>query len=239
MNTDDVLSDACDLLDDLETCKDKCADHDATKKLLERACKLKDERIERETNPEDWITIGDASFKKLDKEDYKIIIFGVAIFLPMAILYTFIHESGHAIVALIFGWDIVDFQISFFPFILDSLGGYVMISIPGMPMDWQLIAMYGAGSLFTLIVAYVLFFLFYNFKLNKYAELALVVYMAVLALDSIAYIFRDMFFGGTGDWYQCYSLSPVFVCIVLALCILNIVLFVANFKKIVREVDID
>lgn len=234
MKLDDVLSDACALLDEMGTCTEKCKDFNETRALLEKACRLDEKRAK----PGEWIDIGGISLKKPSKDDYKLVIFGIAIFIPLAIVFTFIHELGHYIVASIFGWHVIEFHVSLFPFILEPLAGYVMFIVPPGAETWQIVATYGAGSLFTMMFSYAFFVLFYRFKLNRYVELLLVLYMVVFGLDAIVYIMGDLFFGGTGDWHNAYILDPIAVFFVALLCIVNIVLFVANIKKIARNIDI-
>jgi len=237
MKLDETLSDACDLLDSMGTCEKDCAGFDATRQSLENLCGVKERRDRASDKRGEWLAIGDHQFKKLTAEERGLAWFTVAILVPIAILFTFIHESGHAIVAASFGWEIVDFQISLFPFVLDA-GGHVTCIVPAGAEEWKVILLYGAGSLFSLAVGYVFLAMVYIIKMNRHAEMFFFSYSVILGLDAFSYIFSDMFFGGHGDWLHVYSMSPVFVGIVLALCIVNIVLFAVHFTRITRKLDI-
>jgi hypothetical protein len=237
MKLDDTLSDACDLLDSMGTCEKDCSGFDATKEALEKLCSVKERRDRASEKRGEWLAIGDHEVRKLSGDERNVLIFTIAILVPVAILFTLVHETGHAIVATSFGWEIVDFKISFFPFILDA-GGHVTCIVPGGTEEWKVAAMYSAGSLFSLAVAYAFLAMFYTMKLNRYVETFFFAYSIILGIDAITYIFSDLFFGGDGDWLHVYSISPVFVGIVLVACILNIVLFAAHFTRITRKLDV-
>ncbi len=241
MILDDTLDDACSLLDDMGTCdpsiKGDCADFKKTRKLLEQSCDLSEERTERFQNPDDWISIGDYQFKRITYEDTKFIIYMIAIFIPIAILYTFIHESGHWLAVKAMGWHVLEFKISFFPFLLD-LGGYVMYMPSAVPEPWQTVVVSACGSLHSLLWAYIFFALFYNFKMNRYAEAFFLSYSVILGGDTLTYIFSDLFIDHYGDWWKIFQISPLTVGIIFTLSILNVVLFIMNFKKIQKRVDL-
>ena len=241
MGLNDTLGEACGLLDDLGTCdpsiKGECKDFKKTKKILEQSCDLQTIREERMYNPDDWISMGDYQFKRITYEDAKFLIYVIAIIIPVAILYTFIHEAGHWLTVKAMGWEVLEFKISFFPFLLD-LGGYVMYLPSTIPEPWQIVVISSSGSLHSFLWAYVFFALFYNFKMNRYAEAHLVLYSAILGLDAITYIFFDLFISHYGDWWKIFQISPITVGVIFSLCILNVVLFIVFFKKIRNRIDL-
>jgi hypothetical protein len=113
---DDTLGDACKLLDDMGTCdpsmKNECGDFKKTKNILEQSCDLQSRREDRGYDPDKWITIGEYEFKKPTRDTALFIVYVIVIFIPTAILFTFIHESGHWIAVKAMGWEVIEFKIS-------------------------------------------------------------------------------------------------------------------------------
>jgi hypothetical protein len=158
----------------------------------------------------------------------------IIVFAPF--LYSFIHEIGHGIIALVFGWDILTIKLSYFPFIFDLKAHIVIITHNAI--DWQIILMKSFGSIFCLIIGSVFLFLFYKFRLNHYAEFFLFIYFIVFSLDLIIYIIWDVFWVRYGDWYDIYQLSPEFVGSFLIFSILYLILLTFYHKKILNRLEI-
>jgi len=242
---DSTLSDACKLLDTMGSCnpsaRGDCSDFKKTRSVLKEACDIKQRRDDRGYDPSQWMTIGDHEIKKLDRNGIWFIIYVIALFVPTAILLTFIHESGHWIAVKAFGWEVIDFKISFFPFVIDLneyLAGYVSYIPITTPQPWQTVLVSAAGSLHSLAWAYIFFALFYNFKFNRYVEMFFILYSILLGLDSVIYIFFGIFVFHDGDWWQIFQISPATVGVIFALSMLNVLLFIVFFKKIRNRMDI-
>lgn len=165
-------------------------------------------------------------------------IFGIFIFLPMGIFITFIHEIGHVIACLIFGWEIKMIHVSLFPFLLDLQGGFVVYVLPLDATLFQQVIVTAAGSIFTLIVGFSFFRLFYKLKLNQYVELFLYVYSFVMIFEFVIYVVLDVFFLRTGDMYKLYLICPAVIGILVIVAFINFILFTAYFPKIIRRVDL-
>ena len=187
---------------------------------------------------EQWYNI---SFTQKANRNYtfKFYLYIILSLIPAMIIITFIHEVGHIIVALIYGWDIIEIHISIFPFLLELDHSWVLVGYGMVESSSKLIIFALAGSLHTLIWGYLFFYLYYKYDLPLFFEIFFYIYSFIMIFEMIAYIFIDLFYIKIGDWNFIYQLNPIIVGIFLALGIINLVLFSRNFDKIRESLGLE
>jgi hypothetical protein len=175
-------------------------------------------------------------FKK-EKESFKIFIYFLLSIIPVFLLVSFIHETGHLIVALVFGWKINEISFSFFPFILDLDPSFISVSLTGGYFEWQFVIFIIAGSTHTLIWGYISFIIYYKYDLPIFLEIILFLYSITLILEMFFYIIMDLFYFQYGDWYYLYKLNPVLLIVFIIIGSINFSLFIRNYDIIFEKID--
>lgn len=145
-----------------------------------------------------------------------------------------IHELGHFIIAKIFGWEIIEIVLSYFPIFNNA---YISTIIPELTPIWQEVLFYSFGSIFSLIIGSIVFYLIYKFKYHHYIELGLFAYSVSLILDIFMYILLDIFILKIGDWYKIYLINSFYVFIFLIIEIIILIYGIKNKEKIIDNIS--
>jgi len=182
---------------------------------------------------ENWFVVFD---KRKDK--FRVSLYFFLASIPMIALLSFIHETGHCIIALIFGWKIYEMNISFFPFVYEMEYSWVSIGVPFSSIEeWQLILFLCGGSLHTLFWGYIFFLIYYKIDLPLFLEICLFMFSFFAVTEMLFYIIIDIFYAQFGDWYLLYQINPAIVGIFLSISMLNLGLFLKNYRVIKERVD--
>ena len=146
-------------------------------------------------------------FLKLSSFKPMLFFFGAYIF--SYCLYILIHETGHLIAFLIFGWN--DAKISVTPF-----SGYTYKETYYFHSDIEKFLIFLAGPLFSLLCATIVFILFWH-KRNPYL-LPLFMYSSTVYLSEGIIIMNslldDTAIISDFDWLMALGLSPFIVAII-------------------------
>lgn len=173
-------------------------------------------------------------FKKLTFKFFLYVLFAL---LPAVIIISFIHESGHYIMALCVGWDVSGIHLNFFPFTNDFGYSYILLCPDEANIiEYSLVAM--AGSIHTLIWGYIFFVLYYKFELPSFLEIFLFLYSVMLVLEITIYLIIDIFIFQFGDWFIVFRYTPYLVPIFIIISYLNLYLFLKNIEKIRENLQI-
>ncbi|MFX1453819.1 MAG: hypothetical protein ACFFDB_00455 [Promethearchaeota archaeon] len=170
---------------------------------------------------------------------FELTLYIILALIPAAIIFSLIHETGHILAAKLLGYEIAGVNINLFPFLPDIDNSWVNIFgyCEEMPKsDYIVIAI--AGSIHTLIWSYIFFILYYKFKFHPFIEILLFLYSVMLFLDVILYPIIDIFFLQCCDFYKVFVINPIIVGVILSLGIINFILFIVFFKRIVFRVDV-
>jgi hypothetical protein len=181
----------------------------------------------------------DIKFSNKKKKEFTRLEFALYIILliiPTAIFISFIHESGHLIMAYLLGWEAFDIHITNFPFgALDN--SYIFISPRIGATETEYLLVGCAGSLHTLIWAYIFFYLYYKHDLHFFIELFFFLYSIIMLFEGFCYILLDLFYFKFADWYLLYLSNSIFVGLFLILYFTNFFLFFYNIDKITNQLS--
>ena len=176
-------------------------------------------------------------FRK-ERDSFKVFLYFLIALIPEVFLVSLIHESGHIIIALLFQWDIIEVEISFFPLIANLDPSFVRVIFSYSEyFEWQLIVFLLAGSINSLIFGYIFFIIYYKFNLPLFLEIILFSYSVILILEMFFYLVLDIFFYQIGDWFYMFSKNPTIVLIFLVLGIMNLFYYVRNFEVMFNKLD--
>lgn len=157
--------------------------------------------------------------------------------IPAAFLLSFVHETGHCVIALSFGWKITEYHVSFFPFDLSFSEAYVVFLPRPGAIEAEIILVALGGSLATFVTSLLFFLPFYKLRLHPFLEMFFFCYNLLFFMEMVAYIIIDLFFLKNGDWYFIYQLKPWLVGLFLVGGMTSLVLYTIYFKKILRRLD--
>lgn len=150
-------------------------------------------------------------------------------------LYAFLHEFGHYIVIIALGLEVTGIHIPLIPY---SENAFITYITNRNLATWEEILIDISGSLFTLIIAIVLFIIVYFRKLDKRLEYLLILTSFSLSLDYVFYNLFDVFFLQYGDWYMLYEIAPYMNFIFILLGFIMIFLMIYHRYKIAEKIDI-
>lgn len=153
--------------------------------------------------------------------------------LPMGVFFLFVHEMGHALVAIALGWEVLAIRIPIIP-IED---GFVDVIIPFDASVAARVLLFSAGSIATFIVGLIFFVFIYKFKFSPFWEMAFAIYFLFFSLDLMIYNIIDVFFLQQGDWAYIYSICPAFNGTMLIIAIGFWALLGHNYDKIAHRLE--
>lgn len=149
------------------------------------------------------------------------------------ILLSALHESGHAIMVVIFNGNVDEMAI--FPASVftneSAYGGYILWSAENITTP-QIVLIAMAGSVLTAVVGIMIFFIGYKVRLRPVIELWALLYAIVFMLDIVTYVISDEI--GTllsitdtaGDWYVVFLYCPFLRYIIFPIVILLLIIIV-------------
>lgn len=116
-------------------------------------------------------------------------------------LSVFVHEFSHFIIAKIFGWEILEVNITFG-------GGLVRVRVPENDINsWKIIVLYLSGSVGTLLFGLLFLLIGLKNEMNLRFHFVNLVLFLVMVLDIITYIFFDFFFNYGGDFVSAFEIN--------------------------------
>lgn len=178
------------------------------------------------------------SLKKPHHVKHETLLYFIIALVPLLFIETFIHEIGHAIAALCFGWKIDTVHLTMFPFVFNIDNGFISYYPSLDAMLWQKIIVVMSGSMHSLFWGFIFFLLYYFKKLPKFLEVFFFTYSIILGLETIVYLLFDVFILKMGDFYYLYVNASYIPFIILTLGIVIIALFVKNLDKVIKRWDI-